>query len=265
VTTERRFCPTALGLVHYVVAGPPDGLPVVLLHQTPRSCDEFAEVLALLASAHRVLAIDTIGYGCSDRVATQPSMADYANGVRDVLDHANLPAATLVGHHTGAFIALEVAASYPARVSALVLSGPVFMDDAARAVLAPWFVQWHPSADGQHLHDKWSRLGRWISDPSLRQRLLADVFRAGETSEQGHLAILDYPMADRLPLIRARVLLLYGRQDPFAHIAQSQRFAALLPATTAVELDGGVFLPTEHPAAYAHAVREFVRALSPTP
>ncbi len=260
MTTERRFCQTALGLVHYVVAGPPDGPPVVLLHQTPRSCDEFAEVLALLAPAHRVLAIDTIGYGCSDRVSMQPSIADYANGVRDVLDHADIPAATLVGHHTGAFIALEVAASYPARVSALVLSGPVFMDDEARVALAPWFVQWHPSVDGAHLHDKWTRLGRWIGDPSLRQRLLADVFRAGETSEQGHLAILDYPMADRLPLIRARVLLLYGRQDPFAHIAQSHRFAERLPATTAVELEGGVFLPTEHPTAYAHAVREFVRA-----
>jgi len=252
-------------LVHYVVDGPREARVVVLLHQTPRSSDEYAEVMTFLSVDHRVLAIDTIGYGCSDRIATQPSIADYADGVARVLDHLGIAVAALVGHHTGAFIALEFAAAHADRVAALMLSGPVFMDDEARTALAPWFVQWHPVNDGQHLSDKWTRLGRWVNDPSLRQRLLADVFRAGESSEQGHLAILDYPMADRLPLVRANSVLLYAQQDPFCDASQSHRFSQVLPVTRVREVDGGIFLPTERPSTFADEVRAFVRASWRTP
>ena len=255
---RRRFCATALGAVHVVEAGAIGAPAVVLLHQTPRSSDEFAEVIALLAPDHHVVAIDTIGYGCSDRVPGQPTIADYADGVCRVLQQIGVARATLVGHHTGAFTAIEVAAIAPDSVDGLVLSGPVFMDDAARVTLAPWFVQWHPDAAGTHLLDKWSRLGRWIPEPTLRQRLLTDVFRAGETSEQGHIAILAYDMAARLPLVRARTLLLYATGDPFVDASQSPRFSSLLRDVTIAHIAGGIFVPTEHPQSFADVLRVFV-------
>ena len=53
------------------------GTPLILLHQTPRSVDEFAEVLPLLAKHHQTIAIDNPGYGCSDPVEGQPTVAEY--------------------------------------------------------------------------------------------------------------------------------------------------------------------------------------------
>ena len=106
------FCESALGQVHCVVAGEGAGAPLLLLHQTPRSTDEFAEVLPLLARQRRVIAIDTPGYGCSDRVPGQPSIADYAGAAIDVLDALGIEQATVVGHHTGAVIAVELAAAF---------------------------------------------------------------------------------------------------------------------------------------------------------
>ena len=258
---HRRFCATALGAVHIVEAGPRDAPDVVLLHQTPRSSDEYAEVVDILGVDHHVIAIDTIGYGCSDHVFTQPTIADYAEGVVRVLQQIGVSRATLVGHHTGAFIALEVAAIAPDCVTGVLLSGPVFMDDETRPRYAPWFVQWHPDAEGTHLHDKWSRLGRWAAEPAMRQRLLADVFRAGETSEQGHAAILAYQMAERLPLVHAPALLLYADADPFVDITQVSRFAQLLRHTAVEQTDGGIFLPTERPEAFSDIVRRFVDTL----
>ena len=47
-----------------------------------RTPDEFAEVLPLIAARRRVIALDTPGYGCSDPVSGQPTVADYAGVVR---------------------------------------------------------------------------------------------------------------------------------------------------------------------------------------
>ena len=78
---KRHLIDTTMGQVHCVTAGSGAGVPLVLLHQTPRSIDEFAEVIPLLARSRRVIAIDTPGYGASDPVPGQPTVADYANAV----------------------------------------------------------------------------------------------------------------------------------------------------------------------------------------
>ncbi|MDQ1341649.1 MAG: hypothetical protein QG571_265, partial [Pseudomonadota bacterium] len=83
---KRVLCGSSMGQVHCIVAGEGAGAPLLLLHQTPRSVDEYSEVLPLLARERRVIALDTPGYGCSDRVPGQPSIADYAGAAIDVLD-----------------------------------------------------------------------------------------------------------------------------------------------------------------------------------
>jgi pimeloyl-ACP methyl ester carboxylesterase len=70
---SRCLFDSRLGQVHCIVAGESSGVPLLLLHPTPRSIDEYAEVLPLLARVRRVIVMDTPGYGCSDRVPGQPS------------------------------------------------------------------------------------------------------------------------------------------------------------------------------------------------
>jgi pimeloyl-ACP methyl ester carboxylesterase len=228
-----------------------------MLHQTPRSLDEFAEVLPLVARARRAVAIDTPGYGCSDAVAGQPSIADYAAGVVGVLDALSIPAAVFVGHHTGAVIACELAAGHPARTRSVVLSGPVFLDADTRDRMRPYFVQWQVRPDGAHFAEKWQRFSHWTGDPALVQRLMVDLFRAGLRSEQGHFAVLDYPMAERLPLVRCDALLVFGARDPFAFREKASAFHRYFKTCREVTLDAGVFLPNEAPEALAAAVLGF--------
>jgi len=143
-----------MGQVHCVVDGADAGTPLLLLHQTPRSVDEFAEVMPSLARARRVVAMDTPGYGCSDRVPGQPGVADYAGAAIDVLDGLGIERVIVVGHHTGAIIDVEMAAAHTQRVERVVLSGPVYTDAAGRAELSQFFKQWTVSPDGSHLLDK---------------------------------------------------------------------------------------------------------------
>ena len=256
---KRFLCDTQLGQVHGVTAGSSSATPLLLLHQTPRSVDEFAEVMPILARERRVIALDTPGYGCSDRVPGRPGVADYARAVVDVLDSLGIERVIVVGHHTGAVIAVEMAAACPARVERVVLSGPVYTDATGRAELASFFKQWEISPDGSHLTDKWRKMHEWLPRPQLVQRFVADLFHAGTESEQGHYAVADYRMEDRLPLVRCPALLLYCSRDPFA---TAERAAALRAAFTPCQeavVDGGVFAANENPDGYARAVLDYVR------
>jgi pimeloyl-ACP methyl ester carboxylesterase len=247
-----------MGQVHVVTAGEGPGTPLLLLHQTPRSIDEFAEVIPLLAKSRRVIAVDMPGYGCSDPVPGQPSIADYARADVEVLDALGVDRVVVVGHHTGAVIAVELAARAPARIERVVLSGPVYMDAAGRAEIAQFFKQWRVAADGSHLLDKWTKMYSWLPRADLVQRFVVDLVRAGELSEQGHFAVAQYRMEERLPLVRCPALLLYAARDPFATPQRAEPLRRAFRPARERTLDAGVFVANEAPEAFAGAVLGYV-------
>lgn len=255
---KRQFVSTALGHVHVVEAGTGAGTPLVLLHQTPRSIDEYAEVLPLLAARRRTIAIDNPGYGCSDMPPRAPELEEYAAVVRDVLKALDVPRAIFIGHHTGAVISVELAAAYPTLVERVVLSGPVYLDAAGRAELMPHFVQWHAADDGAHLIDKWTRFRRWSTDKGLTQRVLLDLFRAGERSEEGHFAVARYRMEDRIGAVCCPALLMFHAGDTFTDLGRAAPLAAAFRPSRTVTLPTGVFGANEDPAAFASAVLDYV-------
>ena len=257
-TTRRFFCDTAMGQVHCVESGSGGGAPLILLHQTPRSVDEFAEVLPLLAKHRRTIAIDNPGYGGSDPVEGQPSVAEYARAVVDVLDALRIDKAIFVGHHTGAVISVELAAAYSERVDRVVLSGPVYTDSEGRAELSKWFKQWYVEKDGSHLKDKWDKFFAWMPNPALVQRFLVDLWRAGETSEQGHFAVALYRMEDRIGLVTCPALLIYSQRDPFADPVKSKPLRDAFRPGSEVFLDAGVFVANEKPELFAQTVLDYV-------
>ena len=255
---KRRFCDTALGQVHCVEAGAGEGPPLLLIHQTPRSIDEYAEVLPILAAYHRVIAVDSPGYGASDPVPGQPQIADYAAALTAVLDELDIAKAIVVGHHTGALIAVEMAAANPGRVDRLALSGPIYMDAGTRARLRPLFERWRIQADGSHLQKKWDAMRVWLPRPDLVQRFVVDLFRAGETSEQGHLAAANYRMEDRLPLVQCPGLLIFGSRDVFAPEEAAAPFRHALRPCREATLEAGIFPANEVPDDFSRVLLDYV-------
>jgi len=257
--TNRHFFATRFGDIHYIDVGSCDTPPLVLLHQTPRSTDEFAEVIPLLAEEHRVLAVDNPGYGCSDIPPRQPTVEEYADTIVALLAHLEIPKAHLVGHHTGAILAVDIAARYPERVARMVLSGAHFMDGEMRDLLRRISVQWRVQPDGSHMMEKWEKFSGWVDDPAIVNRVVTDLLRAGETSEYGHFACADYLMENTLPLVKAPTLLIVGGNDQFANHPKNSVFAETIPETERVMIKGGIFLPTESPEQFAEVVLKHVR------
>src|SRR3954469_21763977 len=96
-SVERCFVSTPLGRIHVAMAG--TGFPVLLLHQTPRSWDEYRDLLPLSGCDFRAIAMDTLGFGDSDSPAREPSIELWAEGALALLDALEEPRAAVVGHH----------------------------------------------------------------------------------------------------------------------------------------------------------------------
>ena len=98
---------------------------------------EFAAFLDRLASFRRVIVFDRRGTGMSDRVPGVPALEQQVDDIIAVMDAAGSARASVAGWADGAFMAAMFAATYPARVSALVLGGLWLKALAGPGTLAP--------------------------------------------------------------------------------------------------------------------------------
>jgi pimeloyl-ACP methyl ester carboxylesterase len=250
--------------MHYAACGDATTPSVVLLHQTPRSWREYAQVLPLIGARRRAIAVDTAGFGASDPVPRDAGIAAWAETALEVLDALAIARAHVVGHHTGGVIALELAARAPARVASLTLSSTPYADAEFRRVRAerPPIDAVAPSDDGSHLAALWQKRQPFYprARPDLLQAFVADALQASGDVEAGHHAVGSYRMEDRIGAVRAPVLLLHASDDPFAapHLAKWRR---LLPEAKVTTIAGGVPLPDQCPREFAAAVLAFVDAL----
>jgi pimeloyl-ACP methyl ester carboxylesterase len=168
----------------------------------------------------------------------------------------------VVGHHTGAVVAAEMAAA-PDRVSALVLSACPFVDAARRAKHhgARVIDDVAPRSDGSHLVELWARRQPFYPDGDidLLQRFMADALRAGPLAVEGHRVVNRYRMEDRLGQIRCPTLVIDPTDDPHAHPA-APRVAGAIAGSVLREMSGGMVpLPDQMPEAFAGLVQGFVR------
>ena len=260
---RRAYLETADGQIHYVTAG--SGPPVLLLHQTPRSWDEYREVIPVLAAERRVIAMDTIGYGESYKPARASGIEDYARGAISLLDGLGVGSAAVVGHHTGAVIAMELAASYPERVERLVLSACPFVDAAdreRRRTGGHRVDHVEPKPDGTHLAELWQIRQAFYprARPDLLTRFVADALRAGEKLIEGHRACSRYRMEEKIGRIRCPTLVTCGTEDPFS-FPKAELVARHIAGGRLAPIAGGtVAVVDEMPEAFARLVLEFLRA-----
>jgi pimeloyl-ACP methyl ester carboxylesterase len=257
---KRGFADTPQGQIHYAMAG--KGNPVVLLHQTPRSWDEYRDVLPMIAQKYWAIAMDTIGFGDSYKPKGVGSIEQYARAVIDLLNALSIDRASLVGHHTGGVIAIEVAASYPERVQKLVLSSTPYVDaeDRERRRTRPPIDEVQVKEDGSHLTELWQKRTPFYPTgrPDLLTRFVIDALKVGERVEEGHRAVSVYRMEDRVPLIQAPTLVLAGTDDPFSFPRMKPLSESIKGSRTVVIQGGMVPMVDQVPEAFARVVIDFL-------
>lgn len=108
----RRLALPRLGREVFVrLDGPPDGPVVTLLHGFPSSSHDWALVLPALAATQRVLTLDLLGFGDSDKPPGHNySLFEQADLVEEVWHLLDLPVGPLVAHDYGVTVAQELLA-----------------------------------------------------------------------------------------------------------------------------------------------------------
>jgi pimeloyl-ACP methyl ester carboxylesterase len=261
----RAYAETPFGQLHYLSIG--EGPTLLLLHQTPRSHDEFREVQPLLATNRRVLAMDMLGFGMSAPLPAPQRIEQFAAGAFALLDALEVADVVVLGHHTGAVVALEMAASAPARVRSLILSSTPWTGPEYRARHATTTaVDDVPEAtDGTHLTELWRLRQPYYpaGRPDLLNRFVRDALAVDPA--EGHRACGRYLMETRAELVTAPALLLGASADPFGMRdlpVLRERLVNARSVDTHIVEGGTVPVMEQAPQEVATAVNGFLRGLA---
>jgi pimeloyl-ACP methyl ester carboxylesterase len=205
-----------------------------------------ARFLGRLISFARLVVFDKRGQGLSDRPGRPPTLEESMDDLGAVMDAAGCGRAAILGISEGGPMSALFAASYPDRVSSLVLYGTW-----ARMLRAPDYPQGiEPGLLDQLrdlFRDEWGgpvAAGLWapsaVDDPEFR-RWWAMFLRQG-TSPMGAMALIDlYREIDVraiLPTISVPTLILHRGDDIVVRECQGRYLAAAIPGAHYVQLPG---------------------------
>jgi pimeloyl-ACP methyl ester carboxylesterase len=211
-----------------------------------------ARFLRRLTSFLRLVIFDKRGQGLSDRPAKPPTLEDSMGDLRAVMEAAGCERPAIFGISEGGPMSALFAATYPERVSSLVLYGtyarmveaPDFpwgipesaLDTWAETMRREWggpvgVKLWAPSAVGDtEFEDWWARLLRQGTSPGGAINL-TDLYR--EIDVRGVLSSIDVP-----------TLVLHRSGDKVVPVRQAHYIAEQIPGARCVELGGDDHLPT---------------------
>jgi len=222
VSPRRVRCAYATcryGQLHYRSAdcGSPKHPPFLIFHQTPTSSRCYEGLLVEMARDRLAIAVDTPGFGASDPPAKAPTINDYALAMLDLLDALEFDTIDILGDHTGAKIAVELALICPDRVRRVVLNGAPVYSDAELAALQRQDRDVETIApDGAHIlaRWRWAMAQRAPSTPLDAVLLeVAESLQAGANVWHGHYAAFSYQHRELLPKVRQPVLVLRAHDD----------------------------------------------------
>lgn len=118
---DGRLLSLPAGEVQVVEAGPRRGSTIVLVHCFTCSIDWWDGMIPLLAQEHRVIAMDLLGHGGSEKPTSGYSIPEQADLVAAALGRLGVREAEVVGHSLGGPISIALAEQSPELVDRLVI------------------------------------------------------------------------------------------------------------------------------------------------
>ncbi len=235
--------------LHYALAGPADGRPIVLGHGF---CSDYSLNWigtrwqeTLTGAGFHVIGLDSRGHGVSAKPHDPAaySRPEMAADVTRLLDELGLQAADYLGYSMGARIGLELLQRFPERVRRAVLGGLNSSDDFERARL----IARRFRGDGA------------VTDPVAVSFFSFASARPVNDLEALACCILgDQPPLQEVALrrIAVKALLVAGDRDPLA--AEAESIAALIPNASYVELQGRDHMSSVPARAFKEAALAFL-------
>jgi pimeloyl-ACP methyl ester carboxylesterase len=117
------------GDLQVVDRGRGTGSPIVLIHCFTCAINWWDRMIPLLTRGHRVIAMDLLGHGGSEKPDSGYSMPEQADLVAQALARLGVSNATVVGHSLGGAVAVALAERSPELVARVVILDTVSSKD----------------------------------------------------------------------------------------------------------------------------------------
>jgi pimeloyl-ACP methyl ester carboxylesterase len=264
-----RLLPTQRGDIQVRVDGPPDGPPLVLIHGFAVSMRWWDSVVPTLARDFRVVRVDLLGHGGSEKPTEGYAMEEQAETVTEVMRLLRIERAPVVGHSMGGIVGTAMVERFPRFVSRLMMIGTPPDDEGleggllANAAFLPVIGPLNHRFAGERLV-RWIVESGFVAEFDPPRRLARDIFeRTTWSSFDGSSdALADYwddgALHERLADEEVPVTVLLGQEEE--HTERSVRLYNRIPRARTVVMAGLDHSPqVESPARTAPLIAAFAR------
>lgn len=258
---QQGYLDTPRGQLYFWTAGTGDNL--VLVHQSGNSAEEYTALVPHLADRYRLIAMDLPGHGRSDDPPSEPTVDDYTQAYRRVLNHLGVRNAHVLGHHGGALTAMNLAGSEPERFDKVILSGTggVRSPEENEAYIAS-LTSGDRSIrnETQFMTDTWQNYLDMMSADADPRDILKPFLANLEARLRPYWGLLVNLKWDRRPALeklRGPVLLVQGERDSF--VSGQETLLEIIPNSERLEMPGcGTFMFYDRPEACAEMIKGFL-------
>lgn len=265
-TAPQEKTATVFGAkIRYLEAGDAAKPTVILLHGLGANAESWQFNIAALAANYRVIALDQVGFGKSDKPLIKYRVGTYVDFLDKLMAELKIEKASLVGNSMGGWVAGLMAVKYPNRVEKIVLADaagitPKEVDydriyqlnnttrDEVRANLKLIFA--NPLfANNESLVDQFLTVRVSTGDGYTISSLTESIRRKED--------FLDA----RLGEIKKPTLVIWGKQDGLLPLADGEKFKQGIAGSQLIVFDPCGHVPqVERAADFNKAVTEFLSA-----
>ncbi|WP_213881337.1 alpha/beta fold hydrolase [Pseudomonas sp. dw_358] len=230
----RLIAETTPAGTSYLVSG--SGHPVVLIHGVGLNKEMWGGQRVGLAAHYQVIAYDMLGHGASPLPVPGTGLKEYARQLHELLQHLQLPQATVIGFSMGGLVARAFALEHPQQLSAMVVLNSVFNRSAEQSAgvieRSRQAAEHGPAANAEGALSRWFSEEYQAANPAqinaLRQTLASNDPQGYQTTYQ-LFATQDQYGSEQLSSIKAPTLIATGELDPGSTPLMAQQLAARIP------------------------------------
>ncbi len=239
--------------------------PLVLVHAGVADHRMWDAIVAPLAVHRRIVRYDMRGFG---ETRSAPGSFAAARDLARLLDALGIARAHVVGASFGGLVALELAATAPARVASLVLLAPALPDIEPSPELLAFAEAEEQAIRVEQIDDAVEiNVRMWAGESDAQVRaLVADMQRAAfelQLRERAEPEELAPPVSERLPQITVPTTIAIGDRDVVDFKQIAQRLRRDLPDAALHEIAGaGHLIALDQPAAVTQLVLRHLAQLT---